>query len=199
MYRIKEAVIVEGVYDKIRLSGFIDGAVLTTGGFQIFSDRNLMRTIKTISEKTGVVILTDSDAAGFKIRNYIKQSLNPKNVRHAYIPDIHGKERRKREPGREGLLGVEGMSDDVILAALERAGCTIDGVRGDNDIRRGVTKADLYRLGLSGAPDAAERRRRVLEHIGMPARMSANMMLDAVNAVMPPEMFEKLAAHVFDE
>ena len=121
MYKIKEAVIVEGVYDKIKLSSIIDGIILTTNGFGVIKDKPLMNTIRELSERTGIVILTDSDAAGFKIRSFIKQSLDPGKVKHAYIPDIKGKEKRKREPGKEGLLGVEGVDKEIILDAFKKS------------------------------------------------------------------------------
>ncbi len=127
MYQIKESIIVEGVYDKIKLSRFIDGIIFPTNGFRVFTDADILKTIKLLADKTGIVIFTDSDSAGFKIRNYIKQSLPENKVKHAYIPDVKGKERRKTMTGKEGLLGVEGMGEDVILNALRQAGCSING------------------------------------------------------------------------
>lgn len=193
MYRIKEAVIVEGTYDKIKLSGFIDGVILPTHGFRIFSDKGMMESIKTLSEKTGIVILTDSDTAGFRIRSYIKQSLNPDNVKHAYIPDIPGKERRKRVAGKEGLLGVEGISEDIILKALIRAGCELDGSADGAAQRKAVTKADLYALGFSGGGNSSLMRRELLKRLGLPAKLSANMLLSAVNGIMSAEEFFEIA------
>ena len=124
MYKIKEAIIVEGTYDQIKLSGFLDAVIIKTNGFSIFNDKDKLKTIKNLSEKTGVVILTDSDSAGFKIRNYIKQSLDEACVKHAYVPDIRGKEKRKTKVSKEGLLGVEGINPDVIIKALKDAGCS---------------------------------------------------------------------------
>lgn len=181
MYKIKETIVVEGVYDKIKLSRFIDGVIITTYGFQVFSDKSIMDSIKKLAEKTGIVILTDSDSAGFKIRNYIKQSLPENSVKHAYIPDIPGKEKRKKEPGKEGLLGVEGINDDIILNALKKAGCTIDGNAKKIRDGRKITKADLYRLGLSGGTGSHEKRIKLASMLGIPMKISANMLLDIIN------------------
>ena len=150
MYKIKETIVVEGIYDKIKLSRFIDAVIIVTNGFCVFSDDRILESIKKMADETGIVILTDSDSAGFKIRNYIKQSLPKEKVKHAYVPDVYGKEKRKREPGKEGLLGVEGIKDDIILDSLKKAGCTIDGSATAVKEGREITKADLYKAGLSG-------------------------------------------------
>lgn len=184
MYHIKETIIVEGVYDKIKLSRFIDAVIIPVHGFQIFSNDETMQTIIKMAKETGVVILTDSDSAGFKIRNYIKQSLPPETVKHAYIPDVHGKEKRKTEAGKEGLLGVEGIKDDIILDALKKAGCEIDGTAETPRQGRAITKADLYKLGLSGGADSADKRRRLAQTLGIPMKISANMLLDMLNRLV---------------
>lgn len=190
MYRIKECIVVEGVYDKIKLSQFTDGAIFVTNGFSIFNRKKDIETLKTFAEKCGVVILTDSDAAGFKIRNYIKQALPRDKVKHAYIPAVKGKERRKEKPGKEGLLGVEGIDCDTIITALKNAGCTVDGQSNQAPEER-ITKTDLYLAGLSGGNDSADKRRRLCELMGLPGRISANMLIDSVNAIMPrAEFFE---------
>jgi len=193
MYKVDETIIVEGVYDKIRLSGFIDGVIIALGGFGIFNDHDLLKSIKTLSEKTGVVILTDSDAAGFKIRNFIKNTLNPDNVKHAYIPSIKGKERRKLKPGKEGLLGVEGVSEDIILKALRNAGCVINGEKNVKVKTREIKKSDLYEYGFSGGEKSAELRRIMAEELNLPTRISANMMLDVLNRLFTYEEYVKLA------
>ncbi|MCD8180189.1 MAG: DUF4093 domain-containing protein, partial [Firmicutes bacterium] len=184
MYKVKETIIVEGVYDKIKLSRFIDAVIITTSGFSVFSDKRILDSIKKMADETGVVILTDSDSAGFKIRNYIKQSLDKDKVKHAYVPDIHGKEKRKRAPGKEGLLGVEGISDEIILAALKKAGCTIDGSAEAPKQGREITKADLYAAGLSGGAGSREKRNALALSLGIPMKISANMLIDILNRLL---------------
>lgn len=187
MYKIKETIIVEGVYDKIKLSRFIDGVIITTNGFSVFKSEALRKSIKTLAEKTGVVILTDSDSAGFQIRNYIKQSLPSDKVLHAYIPDVHGKEKRKQKPGKEGLMGVEGVDDDIIIDALKKAGCTLDGDKTTGQKGRKITKADMFRLGLSGGEKSREMRDMLSKELGLPAKISANMLLDVINRLLDYE------------
>ena len=189
MYKIQETIIVEGTYDKIKLSEFIDGIILTTNGFTVFKDKRLIESIKMLAKKTGVVILTDSDSAGFKIRNFIKQSIEEGTVLHAYVPDIHGKEKRKAEPGKEGLLGVEGIDKEIILNALKKAGCTIDGNKEALKSEKRITKADLFMAGLSGGADSAEKRRKMAKMLGIPSKISANMLLDVVNRIMDYDEF----------
>lgn len=187
MYKIKETIIVEGVYDKIKLSRFIDGVIIQTNGFSIFKSKALMQSIKTLAEKTGVVILTDSDSAGFQIRNYIKQALLGDKVLHAYIPDIKGKEKRKQTAGKEGLLGVEGIDEDIIIDALKKAGCTLDGDKTSQRKGREITKADLFRLGLSGGNNSHELRDKLSKELGLPSKISANMLLDVINRLLTYE------------
>lgn len=196
MYKIKETIVVEGVYDKIKLSRFIDGVIITTHGFSVFNNKALLDTIKNLAAKTGIVILTDSDSAGFKIRNFIKQSLPPEQVKHAYIPDIKGKEKRKQTAGKEGLLGVEGISDDIITQALKNAGCEIDeSVKAPRE-GRAVTKADMYKLGLSGGEDSSAKRDLFAKELGLPAKISANMLLDVVNRLLDYDEFCELAQSI---
>lgn len=192
MYRIDDIIIVEGVYDKIKLSRFVDGVILVTNGFRIFSDKKKLQTIKTLSEKADIVILTDSDAAGFKIRNYIKQSIPNANVKHAYIPAVKGKEKRKTHAGKEGLLGVEGIKDDIILDALKKAGCRIDGFESAPKQRGAITKARLYADGLSGREDSAALRKRLCTEIGLPDKLSANMLVDVLNRILSCEEYEEI-------
>lgn len=188
MLHIKECIVVEGAYDKIKLSQIVDGAIFVTHGFSIFNKKKDIETLKTFAEKCGVVILTDSDAAGFKIRNYIKQALPKDKVKHAYIPAVKGKERRKDKPGKEGLLGVEGISDDIIISALKNAGCTING-QSNTAAKEQITKTDLYLAGLSGGSDSADKRRRLCSLIELPGRISANMLVDSINAIMSKDEF----------
>ena len=161
MYRVKEAIIVEGVYDKIKLSRFIDAPILTTGGFSVYRRKDAIATIQRLAETTGIVILTDSDSAGFRIRSFIKQSIQGGRVLHAYVPDIHGKEKRKRVPGKEGLLGDEGMKEEIILDALIKSGATVDGTSTEPKRARAITKADMMKAGLSGGAGSRELRTRL--------------------------------------
>ncbi len=187
MYRVKETIIVEGLYDKIKLSQFIDGVIFVTNGFTVFTNRNMQASIKALGEKTGVVILTDSDSAGFRIRNFVKQLLPDEYVRHAYIPNIEGKEKRKRTAGKEGFLGVEGVSDEIIIKALKDAGCDIDGTVQVRQRQRDITKADMYAAGFSGGEGSRKRRERLTEALGLPYKISSNMLLDVLNRLLSPE------------
>lgn len=195
MLRVREAIVVEGRYDKNTLSQLVDGVILETAGFGIFKDGERLSLLRRLAEERGLIVLTDSDGAGFVIRNYLKGAIPPGRVKHAYIPDLYGKERRKRAPGKEGKLGVEGMRPQVLEAALRRAGATfLDEEPGESLPRRAVTKADLFAAGLSGTPDAAERREQLLRGLGLPTRMSANAMLEALNALYTYEAFQAAAA-----
>lgn len=193
MYRVKETIIVEGIYDKIKISRFIDAPILVTGGFTVYHSKAMLETIRKLAVITGVVILTDSDSAGFRIRNYIKQSIKEGTVLHAYVPDIHGKEKRKRVPGKEGLLGVEGMTEDVILDALMKSGASIDGTKTEPKRARAITKADMMKVGLSGGAGSKELRTRLCHELGIPMKISANMLLDMLNRLLDYDEFESMA------
>ena len=182
MVKIREAIVVEGRYDKNTLSQIVDAPILETAGFGIFKDKKQMALLRQVAEKRGLIVFTDSDGAGFVIRNHIKSAIPGKYLKHAYIPDIMGKERRKAAPGKEGKLGVEGMKPDIILEALRRAGATIEG-EGTPESRQ-ITKQDLMELGLSGGADASVRRLALLKKLNLPEHMSANAMLQALNLLM---------------
>lgn len=199
MHTIKEAIIVEGTYDQIRLSGFLDAVIIKTNGFTIFKDKGKLETIKTLAKKTGVVILTDSDSAGFKIRNFIKQALSDGEVKHAYIPDIHGKEKRKTEPSKEGLLGVEGINNDIILESLKVAGCCIDGKTKNLTNSRIIKKSDLYLLGLSGGEDSSKKRNALCTALGLPSKISANMLVAVLNKLMSYEQLSDWVCNLESE
>ncbi len=186
MIKIKQTVIVEGRYDKIKLSGIIDAPIIETSGFGIFKDKEMQRLIRTLSEKTGIVVLTDSDSAGFKIRSFIGSTVDPKNVINAYIPDIFGKEKRKAEPSKEGKLGVEGVSEEIIIEALEKAGVFCERV---TEPERPITKQDLYELGFSGKTDSAEKRQRLLKMYNLPSRLSANSLVKVLNCITTYDRF----------
>ena len=191
MRRIKEVIVVEGRYDKNTLSQVVDAAILETSGFGIFNDAAKRRLLKTLAETRGLIVLTDSDGAGFLIRNHIRGIVDPKLVKHAYIPDISGKERRKEKASKEGKLGVEGMRPEVLIEALTRAGATFDDSPAEQRPAQ-ITKADLYAKGLSGREGSAEKRRQLLQKLGLPERMSADAMLDVLNALMDRESFYRL-------
>ena len=198
MYTVKETIVVEGVYDKIKLSRFIDSVIIVTNGFRVFSDERILKSIRKMAEETGIVILTDSDSAGFKIRNYIKQSLPKEMVKHAYVPDVHGKEKRKREPGKEGLIGVEGIKEDVILDALIKAGCCVDGMAGTVKSSRAITKADLYKEGLSGGEGSEKKRNALAASLGIPMKISANMLVDVLNRLLSYDEFCEIVQSIDD-
>lgn len=179
MVKIKEAIVVEGRYDKNTLSQIVDAPILETAGFGIFKNREQMALLRRVAESRGLIVFTDSDGAGFVIRNHIKSAIPGKYLKHAYIPDVPGKEKRKSAPGKEGKLGVEGMSREIILEALSRAGATIEGE--DAPQRNAITKQDLMALGLSGGPNASEKRLALLKKMNFPERMSPNAMLEALN------------------
>ncbi len=191
MHRIKEVIVVEGRYDKNTLSQVVDAVILETAGFGIFHDAAKRHLLKTMAETRGLIVLTDSDGAGFLIRNHIRGCVDPKLVKHAYIPDIYGKERRKNAPSKEGKLGVEGMRPEILLEALQRAGATFeDDPAAERPAR--ITKADLYARGLSGRKGSREKRLSLLRRLNLPERMSADAMLDVLNALMDREAFYRL-------
>ena len=188
MVKIKQAIVVEGKYDQNTLSQLVDTTIFQTRGFGVMHDKALLELLRKAARTTGLIIFTDSDGAGFVIRNFLKGALPKEGVLHAYIPDIPGKEKRKRAPGKEGLLGVEGMTKEILLEALENAGADLGGEAakkpGDT-----ITKFDLYTAGLSGRPDSAAKRAAFLEKLRFPAHMSANALLDALNLLYTREEF----------
>lgn len=191
MVKIKQAIVVEGKYDQNTLSQLVDATIFQTRGFGVMHDKALLELLRKAARTTGLIIFTDSDGAGFVIRNFLKGALPKEGVLHAYIPDIPGKEKRKRAPGKEGLLGVEGMTKEILLEALENAGADLGG---EAEKRPGdtITKFDLYTVGLSGRPDSAAKRAAFLEKLRFPAHMSANALLDALNLLYTREEFLSL-------
>ena len=188
MVKIRQAIVVEGKYDQNTLSQLVDATIFQTRGFGVMHDKALLELLRKAAKMTGLIIFTDSDGAGFVIRNFLKGALPKEGVLHAYIPDIPGKEKRKRAPGKEGLLGVEGMTKEILLEALENAGADLGG---EAEKRPGdtITKFDLYTAGLSGKPDSASKRAAFLEKLRFPAHMSANALLDALNLLYTREEF----------
>ena len=185
MVKIREAIVVEGRYDKNTLSQILDAPILETSGFGIFKDKAQMALLRRIAETRGLIVFTDSDGAGFLIRNHIKSAIPGKYLKHAYIPDIYGKEKRKSAPGKEGKLGVEGMTKEIILEAIRRAGATIEGE--ETLPVRQITKQDLMELGLSGTPEASNNRLKLLKKLNLPEHMSPNAMLQALNLLYSKE------------
>lgn len=190
MIRVKEAIVVEGRYDKNTLSQVVDAVILETSGFGVFKDAELLSLLRRLAEQRGLIVLTDADGAGFVIRNYLKGAIPKEQVKHAYIPDLYGKERRKRAPGKEGKLGVEGMRPEVLEGALRRAGATILDGDAPEARRAGLTKADLFALGLSGTPDSAARRKALCRKLDLPERLSANALLEVLGALYSAEELE---------
>ncbi len=188
MIKINEAVIVEGKYDKIRLESLLDALIITTEGFSIFSDREKQELIRKLAERRGILILTDSDSAGFMIRNFLCGCVPKEQIKHAYIPEIVGKEKRKSTPSKEGTLGVEGMSGDVIESALKRAGV----VCGSGEMTEPITRSMLFEDGLTGGQDSSSRRKALLEYLGLPHRLSTSAMLDVLNSLITREEYRKI-------
>ena len=189
--KIREVIVVEGRYDKNTLSQVVDAVIVETGGFSVFHNKEKIDYLRHLARERGLILMTDPDGAGFVIRNYLKGALPKQGVLHAYIPDIPGKEKRKRAPGKEGLLGVEGMTKEILLEALSNAGADLGGepVKKKGD---GITKLDLYTAGLSGRPDSQKKREAFLSRLRFPAHMSANALLDALNLLYTREEFLSL-------
>ena len=197
MVKIREAIVVEGRYDKNTLSQIVDAPIFETGGFQIHKDKEQLALLRQVAQKRGLIVFTDSDGAGFVIRNYLKSAIDSKYLKHAYIPDIYGKEKRKAAPGKEGKLGVEGMTRDVILDALRRSGATFE--EGSCAVCGGITKQDMMELGLSGGKDSSTLRSALLKKLALPAHMSANAMLQALNLLYTKEELAAILDAVKEE
>lgn len=188
MYRVNEVIVVEGKYDKNTLSQIVDAVIIETSGFHIFNDREKQALIRKLAEKRGIIVMTDSDGAGFVIRNFIKGCVAPEYIKHAYIPEIAGKERRKTKASGEGTLGVEGMSPEVIIAALKRAGAEINGGE-EAVLTEKISKADMYKKGLTGCEGSRERRLELTKKLELPSKISTDSLLQVLNALMSREEF----------
>ena len=191
MVKIREAIVVEGRYDKNTLSQIVDAPILETEGFGIMKNKQQLALLRRVAQTRGLIVFTDSDGAGFVIRNYLKGAIDPKYIKHAYIPDIDGKEKRKAAPGKEGKLGVEGMRPEIILEALRRAGATFEA-EASRSPSAGITKQDLMELGLSGGQGSQEKRRKLLKMLNFPEHMSSNAMLQALNLLLTPEELRQM-------
>ena len=194
MVKIREAIVVEGRYDKNTLSQIVDAPILETAGFGIFKDKKQMALLRQVAEKRGLIVFTDADGAGFVIRNHVKSAIPGKFLKHAYTPDIFGKERRKDKAGKEGKLGVEGMKPEIILEALRKAGATIEGEK--PSASNAITKQDLMDLGLSGGADASAKRLALLRKLNLPEHMSANAMLQALNLLYSLEELQEIVKSI---
>lgn len=195
--RIRQAIVVEGKYDQNALRQLVDTSIFTTNGFTGMKDPALLRLLRQAAETTGLIILTDSDGAGFLIRNTLKSALPAEGVLHAYIPDIPGKERRKTAPGKEGLLGVEGVDDAIVLQALKDALGAEAGAAAPRPEGRAITYADLYNWGLSGTPGSAERKYALLNALGLPPRLSKKELVEALNRLYRFEELDAFQAAFF--
>ena len=196
MIKIKEAIIVEGKYDRIRLAALFDTAVIETGGFRVFKDDEKKMIIRRLAQHRGIIVLTDSDGAGFVIRNFLKGIISDNScIKQAYIPDIRGKEKRKSQPSKQGLLGVEGMTDEIIINAVLNSGAEIAG-QNVSQATDQITKTDFYIYGLTGNERSSQYRKAVLKRIGFPQYMTTNAMLSAVNMIYSKKDFEKLIKEI---
>ena len=194
MISIKQAVIVEGRYDKIKLSSILDTVIIETGGFRVFKDKQRQNLIRQIAKKRGIIIMTDSDSAGFVIRNFLKGIVPQSEIKNCYIPQIHGKEKRKESFSKEGFLGVEGVDEDVILDALKKCGAEINGISSEKKACE-IKKFDLFELGLTGCDNSANLRKMLLQEMNLPAYLTTNAFLTAINTLYTlPEIKEKLAS-----
>ena len=195
MVKIREAIVVEGRYDKNTLSQIVDAPILETSGFGIFKDKQQLALLCRVAKQRGIIVLTDSDGAGFVIRNHLKSVIEPQYLKHAYIPDVYGKEKRKAAPGKEGKLGVEGMKPEVLLEALRRCGATIEGEAPAASCGR-ITKQDLFALGLSGCPGSEEKRKKLVKRLELPQRISPNALLQALNLLCSPEELKHIMEQI---
>ena len=195
MIKLKQTVIVEGKYDKIRLSSLIDAPILQTDGFAVFKDREKLQLIRRVAEKNGILILTDSDSAGFRIRSFLSGCVPPEKVWHAYIPDILGKERRKAEHSKEGKLGVEGMKTEALVEALNKAGVLCEE-ENESEKRRQITVNDLYEDGLSGGPNSRARKAALLKYLDLPERLSTSSLLQVLNTILTYDEYKQAIAEL---
>lgn len=194
MIKIKEAVIVEGKYDKIKLSSIIDAPIITTDGFRIFKDKEKQKFIRSLAEKRGILILTDSDSAGLMIRSFLGGSIKKEYIKHAFIPELSGKEKRKSEASAEGLLGVEGVPADAIVKALKRAGVIADET--EEKISEPITKLDLYEDGFFGKDNCTEKRLKLLNKASLPSKLSTNALVEMLNIFMTRDEYKQLVKEI---
>ncbi len=184
MIHTDRAIVVEGKYDKIKLSGIIDGVIICTDGFRIYKDKEMQSLLRTLAKRQGLAVLTDSDVAGFRIRSFLRNICGKQNIVDVYIPDLYGKEKRKAHPSKEGKLGVEGVPEEILLRALAEAGIGVDTVEQPSDP---ITKMDLFELGLSGREDSAQRRKQLSARLKLPEHLTTNSLVTVLGALMSRE------------
>lgn len=196
MIKLKQVVVVEGKYDKIKLEAVVDALIVTTEGFGIFKDREKMQMLRCIAEKNGLIIMTDSDSAGFLIRKHLTGCIPGKYITHVYIPDVPGKEKRKSSPSKEGKLGVEGLSVQTLSDAFEKAGITVDTV---NEVREPITKADFFADGYTGCENSSIRRKILQRKLDLPERLSTNALICVLNSVITKDEYRSLTDEIDSE
>ncbi|MBR5517766.1 MAG: DUF4093 domain-containing protein [Clostridia bacterium] len=189
--KIKEAIVVEGKYDQIKLSRLFDTLIIPTNGFDIYKNKSKLNMLKQVAQKSGIIILTDSDSAGFRIRNHIRNCIGDVSVKNAYIPEVEGKEKRKDTPSKEGFLGVEGISDEIIINAVMSQTQQIDQT-GEK-----ITKTDFFELGLTGGAESGQKRAKLCKKMGLPVKISANQLVSALNNIYSKEEFLNLIEDLF--
>ncbi len=189
MIKIKEAIVVEGKYDKIKLSGIVDTVIIETDGFGIFKDKEKQKLIRFLAEKRGIIILTDSDSAGFKIRSFIQNITKCENIKNVFIPDVYGKEKRKTEASKEGKLGVEGIKKEIIIEALEKAGVFCD--ENKSATAREITHTDFYEDGITGGENSSAIRKSLAKELDLPERISSSSLLKLINSYMTYEEYKE--------
>lgn len=190
MIKIKEAIVVEGKYDKIKLSSIIDGLIIETNGFSIFKDKNKVELLRRLADTMGLLVITDSDSAGFLIRNHINSIISKDKVKHVYIPDIYGKESRKAKYSKEGKLGVEGVPQEIIINSLKNANVLYNILEHDCKNKREITKLDLYNFGISSKENSLELRKRFLKQLSLPEHLSVSSLLKVLNSIMTYDEFK---------
>ena len=197
MIKVREAIIVEGKYDKIRLSNFIDGLIITTDGFGVFRDREKQSLLRRLAGERGLLILTDSDSAGFVIRNFLRGCVPKSQLFHAYIPEIFGKEKRKTAYSKEGLLGVEGIDEEIIKTAIAASGAHLEETQSAHRTAGEITKLDFYSRKLTGGADSSARREFLISRLKLPKRLTTNALLDVLNCLMTKDEFDSLCDELF--
>lgn len=195
MIKIKEAIIVEGKYDKIKISSLIDAVIIITNGYGIFKDKEKLSLIRYYAEKTGIIILTDSDSSGFRIRGYLKGAIHKGSVKNVYIPDIFGKEKRKEKPSAEGKLGVEGIKPEIIMEAFRKAGISA----AENTVKSDINSVTFYELGLSGSANSRELRQKVQKKLGLPSLMSNTALMEVLCTMLDAKGLSELVAQIKEE
>ncbi len=196
MIHTDRAIVVEGKYDKIKLSSMVDGVIICTGGFRVYKDKEMQVMLRALAKKQGLAVLTDSDTAGFKIRGFLRSICGKENIVDVYIPDLYGKEKRKDHPSKEGKLGVEGVPEEVLQKAFADAGIGAELVLQKKDP---ITKMDLFELGLSGRAESALRRKQLMKHLTLPEHLTTNALVTVLDALMSREELFLTCGELFEE